>query len=157
MCCVWVVSWWHKEVILVQTVSLLRCVFWFCLVWLPSLTMQGTLKEKTVENLEKYVVKDVSSLYSSRVLRVFYVREHIHTLHTHSLWFVKILRASVFSFLWFFSVPTRGSCLFSSAEWMKLPRFSWLLTVTTNTLMWVQACELWWKVHFLGGNSNKGI
>lgn len=32
--------------------------------------MQGTLKEKTVENLEKYVVKDVSSLYSSRVLRV---------------------------------------------------------------------------------------
>lgn len=38
---------------------------------------QGTLKEKTVENLEKFVVKDVSSLYSVKVQRK---HTHAHTL-----------------------------------------------------------------------------
>lgn len=46
---------------------------------------QGTLKEKTVENLEKFVVKDVSSLYSAKVQRMHtHAHTHVHT-HAHTL------------------------------------------------------------------------
>lgn len=46
-------------------VDCVRWPRWLCFIRLPCLPLQGTLKEKTVENLEKYVVKDVSSLRSS--------------------------------------------------------------------------------------------
>lgn len=48
-----------------------------CLTKQRSMYSQGTLKEKTVENLEKFVVKDVSSLYSVKVQRK---HTHAHTL-----------------------------------------------------------------------------
>lgn len=67
---------------------------------------QGTLKEKTVENLEKFVVKDVSSLYSMKVQGKL---THMHA-RTHTRWVLRLLEASVFHFF----VPTRGSCLSSS-------------------------------------------
>lgn len=60
---------------------------------------QGTLKEKTVENLEKFVVKDVSSLYSRKVQR-----KHTRA-HTHTHWLLRVVEASAF----YFFVPTRGS------------------------------------------------
>lgn len=44
--------------------------------------LQGTLKEKTVENLEKYVVKDVSTWYSGAVLQR-------HTILLFSLLFLE--------------------------------------------------------------------
>lgn len=126
-----VVNWWWWYLCRLCAFALWNLNLDFqCLVWPLCLPLQGTLKEKTVENLEKYVVKDVSSLYSSRALQGYW--EHTHTQRS---WSVKMLCALVFFFLCFLSVPTRGSCLFSSAEWMKSPRFSWLPTVTTNTLM----------------------
>lgn len=79
---------------------------------------QGSLKEKTVENLEKYVVKDVSKVY----LRA--------TLASISVAVVTLLLLSLI-FL-FSSPPTSQSFLSSSVAWKKSPKSFWLRTAIIN-------------------------
>lgn len=76
--------------------------------------MQGTLKEKTVENLEKYVVKDVSTWYSGDVLQGAQLHTILLLLFLEGSDFCK--EALSYFFVCFFGPsPTRGSCLSSSA------------------------------------------
>lgn len=71
-------------------------------------TLQGTLKEKTVENLEKYVVKDVSTWYSSRV-------PQCTQRHTFLFFFVrKLVCKEALSF--FFCSSSLASRLFPPGE-----------------------------------------
>lgn len=87
---------------------------------------QGSLKEKTVENLEKYVVKDVSK---SAIQNELFQLELLFTAHLNCC---PISKKSCI----FFVFTTSQSFLFSSVAWMKSPKYFWPPTVITNIQRW---------------------